>query len=246
MPFPIAAVLAVIQGVTGAAKAAKGSSQQKNAQAEANRLFKLRKSYQTPAELYKMLNAAEYNAQTGYDPATLDYLTSQTDRAFDSALDTAEVLGGDPNDLSGLFDSKMQQLIRIGAENHALNMENFSKYLSAEEAIAKSKDAEYVSEQDLLKDQLQAAQANITAGAQEKTEGINTVIGAAADYAIGRLYDNNVDDSSSDDRQYKKFEKAYGDQASGAFDYAKKNGLNYSQYKRRSNRMLKVLRTAIR
>lgn len=228
MPFPIAAVLAIASAVSGAAKAAKGSAQQREGQDAADKLLKLRQAYKTPAELYKVLQATEYNAQSGFDPTTLQYLTNQTDRTFDSVLDTQKILGGDPNDFSALFDNKMQALLKIGEQNHQLNTENFSRYLSAEQMIASSKDAEYQSSQNLIKDQQQTAAGNIAAGAQEKTNGFNTIINAAANYATENLYKES---------EKGMFNDTYGSQGASANRYAKKNNLSFNEYNSKATRI---------
>lgn len=127
------------------------------ANARAKKLSKQRKPYKTPEDYSKILQFTESYAQQGYDPVTLNYLTNQTDRTFDKTISTATQLGADPNDLSALFDQKMQAIFKIGAENHSLNMDNFSKYLSAIDIMGQNKAAEQLSIDNILKDRLQAA-----------------------------------------------------------------------------------------
>lgn len=188
MPIPVAIVLAALTAMSGAAKANKGSRAKRIAEMEAAELFKRRKAYQTPTELYKILNATTANAQTGFDPETLQYLTTQTDRAFDASLSTSQMLGGDPNDFSALFNDKVNAIMGIAAKGHELKMQKFSQYLGAEQMIAASKDAEWQSEQNMLKDEQQAVQARRIAAAQEQAAGTNMIISAAANYATSRLY----------------------------------------------------------
>lgn len=166
---PIGAAIAGVQGALGIIQSISGN-------AKAKRLMSQRQAYKTPEEYFKILRAAQANAQQGYDASTLDYLTNQVDRGASQAYGTAARLGADPNQLSAIFDQKMQGLMKIGAENHALNLQNFGKYLSALDVIGQNKAAEWSSQQDIIKDQLQAASAEKQAGIQN--------IGSAANAAI--------------------------------------------------------------
>lgn len=138
------------------------------ANARAKKLSKQRKAYKTPEEYGRIQEFTEAYAQQGYDPITLNYLNNQVDRTFSSTIGTATRLGGDANDLSAIFDKKMQSIMQIGAQNHALNMDNFSKYLSALDIMGQNEAAEQLSKDNILKDRLQAVAA-------KKQEGMGLV-----------------------------------------------------------------------
>ena len=200
--------LAAVQVGTGIAKNAKANKATKE-------LLKERKPYETPDEVFKILNATQANAQSGYDAETLDYLNNQTDRAFSSAIGASELLGGDPNDLSAIFDQKMQQVMKIGAENHALNMTNFNKYLGALEMVGKSSDAEYVSEQNLIKDKLQAEAAKKAQADENIQNGLNLGLEAGSSIISNDLYGDNGSTNFDDwtgkkQRQGKRIGKKLG------------------------------------
>lgn len=195
MPW-IALGLAALQVGSGLVKNAKANKATKE-------LLKERKPYETPDEVFKILNATQANAQSGYDAETLDYLNNQTDRAFSSAIGASELLGGDPNDLSAIFDQKIQQVMKIGAENHALNMTNFNKYLGALEMVGKSSDAEYVSEQNLIKDKLQAEAAKKAQADENIQNGLNLGLEAGSSLLSNDLYGDN-DSGNFDDWTGKK------------------------------------------
>lgn len=152
------------------------------------KLLAQRKAYKTPEEYFQILQATQSMAQQGYDPVTLNYLTDQTDRAFSSGLSTATRLGANPNDLSALFDQKMQGIMKIGAENAQLNMANFSKYLSALDVIGQNKAAEWSSEQDILKDKIQAASQDKAAGVQNVGSAANAFISMDSAAKTSDLY----------------------------------------------------------
>jgi hypothetical protein len=173
------AILSGAQAVLGAAQTFAGAGKM-------NRLLSQRKAYTTPEEYFKILNATKSMASQGYDAFTLNYLTNQTDRAFSSSVDAAKRLGADPNDLSALFDNKITAMMQIGAENHSLNLQNFSKYLEALNLIGESKTAEWKSQQDIIKDKIQAAAGN-------KNQGVQN-IGNAANLFLSTLLGEEMKD----------------------------------------------------
>lgn len=173
--------LAAAQGVLGLVQTISGANKSKQ-------LMQQRQAYQTPEEYFKILNATASNAGQGFDPFSLNFMTGQTDRAFTTGLGTATRLGADPNDLSGLFDQKMQGIFKIGAENAQLNMDNFSKYLSALDVIGQNKAAEQKSQQDLIKDQLQAASAEKQSGIQNISNAANAYLGFSSANQAAKLY----------------------------------------------------------
>jgi hypothetical protein len=181
MPVTASLALAAGQAVLGGIQAIGGASAAKRAKAQ-------RKAFKTPEEVAKILAATESRAQQGYDPATMDYLTSQTDRAFAGALGVISRFGGDANAVAAAFDQKIQSTMKIGAENHALNMENFSKFIDGLNLVAKNKEAEWKSTQDMLKDEQQAANENMQAGIKNVFGAANTAIGGLSAGKQMQLY----------------------------------------------------------
>jgi hypothetical protein len=178
---PVGIGLAAAQTALGIVQAISGGQKTK-------RLLARRRAYQTPEEIFKLLNAVESRADEGYDPATLSYITGQADRAFSSSVEAATRLGGDPNLLSQLLDQRIQATFRIGAENQLLNMKNFEKYINALELLSANKAAEQKSQQDLIKDQLQAASAQQQAGLQNIGFGANTALSTLSSMETQNLY----------------------------------------------------------
>lgn len=187
-PGDAAAGLSPLGPIIAGAQAAAGIIQMISGGAKMKRALAERKAYVTPDEYFKIFQATQSNAQHGFDPTTLNYLTNQTDRAFDQATGAATRLGADPNDLSALFDQKLQAMMKIGAENHQLNMENFSKYLGALDVLGQNKAAEWKSQQDIVKDKIQAASAEKQAGLQNVGSAANAAIGLSASSQTMDLY----------------------------------------------------------
>lgn len=174
MPLP----LALIPLIAGGAQSIIGAIGQGKANKQLNRLFKQRQAYQTPQEIFDIVNMTANNAQTGLGAETLDYLTGQADRGLSSSLDAATRLGADPNQLSGLLDSYFQDIFKIGNENELAKMKKFDSLISANQLLAQNKDAEWASRENILKDQMQATGAKAAAGLQNVQSGVNLGLNA--------------------------------------------------------------------
>jgi hypothetical protein len=177
----------------GLAQTAVGFVDKFTSKAKMKRLMAQRRAFQTPQEVYDLLHATQNRASQGYDPATLEFLTGQIDRTFSSSAGASMRLGGDPNDVYSLFEQKIQSIMKVGADSHALNMENFSKYLNAVQLVAQNKEAEWASKENILKDKIQAVGADIANANKNIQSGLNAVIGSQAAYEQGNLYGNNGD-----------------------------------------------------
>lgn len=147
-----------------------------NAQDEMKRLQAQVKSYQTPDEIFKIVQASQNNASQGLDAETLNYETTQIDRGFTSGLNTMLRLGGDPNDAAALYDQKIRATLKVGSDNHAENMKNFQIYLNSLGTLAANKAAEQKSKQDIIKDQIQATAGQINESNKDIWNGVNGVI----------------------------------------------------------------------
>lgn len=172
----------------GAATVIGGEISKSSANSKAKKLRAQRKTFTTSSEVFDIVSATTSRASSGYGAETLDYLTNQIERAGAGVQGTAKRMGANPNDLSALFDQQMQGLMKVGAENNALNMENFSKFIGAKELLSKNIEAEWASSQGMIRDDLQAAaQAKQEATAQISS-GINAGISSIASSKISDLY----------------------------------------------------------
>lgn len=175
--------IAVIGGVV---VAGVGVASRASANKKAKAALAKRKSYQTPDEVFQILNATQSKAQG--DLQTRDFQTNQIDRAFSNQLEVAEMLGADPNDLSAMFDQKIQGIIQVGQQFHASNMESFGKYLGALDMVAQNRAAEYGSQQNIVKDELQAAAAQKADANATINSGINLGLSGYSAYQSNKLY----------------------------------------------------------
>ncbi len=177
---PVSAGIAAVQAGLGIVQTISGDAKAKRLQAQ-------RTAYKTPEEIFKILNLSLNNGQG--DTLTRDFQTGQVDRAFSQVLGNATRLGADPNDLSALFDQKINSLMQVGNQFHASNMEAFSKVLSAYDIVAENKAAEWKSQQDILKDQIQAASAEKAAGIQNLGSAANAAISLSSSSQVKQIYD---------------------------------------------------------
>jgi len=175
-----------ISTALGVAQAGYGIISDIKTQKKTKALMEQRKAFQTPDEIFQILNATQSNA--GGDTQTRDYQTNQLDRAFSQQLGTAELLGADPNALSALFDQKMQGIMKVGEQFHVSNMEAFGKYLGALNTVAENKAAEQISADNLIKDQLQALGAQKQDNAKNIGSGVNAILGGLSANSQMDLY----------------------------------------------------------
>lgn len=186
MALPLVPLIGAVQAITGLFKGNKAA-------ADAKRLRASRKAFQTSDEVYDIVNQTENKAQTGFDPATMQYLDTQIDNTTAAGLGTAARLGANPNDLSAILDQSLMASMKVGADNATMQMENFSKYLGAEQLLANNLDAEWASQQGMIKDDLQAAgQARQEATAQIGAGISNTIAGISA-IETEKLYKERTD-----------------------------------------------------
>lgn len=170
----------------GVATTAYGAYSKGKANKKQQEALSKRKAYTTQDETFQILNALENRSQG--DTQTRDFQTQQIDNSFAQQLGVAELLGADANDLSGMFQQKMQGILQVGQQFHASNMEAFGKYIGGLDMVAKSKDAEYASQQNIVKDQLQAAAADSQAANATINSGINTALAGFSAAQSNKLY----------------------------------------------------------
>ena len=146
------------------------------------------KAYKTPQEVFDIYNMAKNNASQGYDATTLDFLTNQIDQTFSSSLGTATRLGADPNDLSSIFQQKINSIMKVGSDNHLLNMQNFDTVIKGAGLVADNRAAEFKSQQDIIKNKLQATGVNLATATGNISGGLNTILSTLTSSQIANMY----------------------------------------------------------
>lgn len=185
-PFEIGA-----QGLgaaVGLVQAIGGLGKEKRLERKANKLFSQRKAFETPKEIFDILQMTQNDAQTGLSSETQNYLTGQADRGLASTLDAATLLGADPNQLSSTLDSYFQDIFKIGNENELAKMKKFDNLINATSLVAQNEEAEQISRDNLIKDQLQGVAADRQAATQGVQSGLNLALNGIVGLAGTDLY----------------------------------------------------------
>lgn len=182
----------IVAGGAGLLQGAIGIGQTSKANRRLNKLFKQRRAFETPAEIFEILQMTQNNAQTGFGAETLDYLTDQADRGLSSSLGAATRIGADPNQLSGILDGYFQDIFKIGSQNELERMKKFDALINATQLVAANSEAEWASQENILKDQMQAASGTLAAGQQNLQSGINLGVNALTTLAAKGLYDDKT------------------------------------------------------
>lgn len=181
-------IVAGAGAVTGIVETLIESGKVKKANKEMKRLFSKRKAFQTPQEVFDILNMSQYNASSGFSGDTLNYLTGEASEGLAAGLGTAKILGADPNQLSGMIDQYYGDIFKIGAESDLIKMRKFNDLTGALQLVAANKEAEWASKENIIKDQMQAVAQRISAGQQGINSGLNFAINSAALLAQNNMY----------------------------------------------------------
>lgn len=192
----LAGAMPLVGAGLGALQAGIGIVQDIKAQKKINGLLSQRKAFQTSQQVYDIVNATLNQAQG--DTVARSFETNAINQNLSDSVGVATRLGADPNLLSSLFQNSVSGIMRAGQEFHQSNTAAFSNVVSAFKLLADNKDAEYASQQDIIKDKLAAAGANLATGTQNISGGINTVLGALSSKATGDLFKQKSSNKTSD------------------------------------------------
>lgn len=185
-------IAAGLGAVTGLAQTFINAGKEKRANRELKRLFSQRKAFQTPEEIFEILNMQQFNAQQGFSDETTSYLTGQAGAGLSAGLGTAARLGADPNQLGGIIDNYYQDIFKIGSESDLVKMKKFDSLTNALNLVAENKAAEQVSEDNLIKDQMQAVASRVGAANAGQQSGLNLALSSIGALATNNLYKTNT------------------------------------------------------
>lgn len=192
--------LASAMPVAGAALSALqtgwGIYQDIKSQKKINSLLTQETPFQTSQQIYDILNATLNQAQG--DTITRNFETNQVNQNLSDSIGAATRLGADPNVLSSIFQNSVNGIMKVGEDFHQSNTAAFSNVLNAFKLLADNKDAEYASKQDILKDKLAAAGANLQTGTQNISGGLSGILSSLSSKATGDLFKQKQQNSTSD------------------------------------------------
>lgn len=144
--------------------------------------------YIRPKEIDDIVNATQFRASTGFTSPTMDFLTNSVEKGFSSSVDAVTRLGGDPNSVANLYDRQLESMLKIGADNEAIKLQNFDRFLNAKDTLAQYKDAEFIWQDNIRKDEMQRWGQMVQAGQQNLQSGANLFLaGSSAKQTAGML-----------------------------------------------------------
>lgn len=193
----LAGALPFVGAGIGALQAGYGIVQDIKARKKINGLLSQRKAFQTSQQVYDIVNATLNQAQG--DTITRDFETNAINQNLSNTLGTAMKFGGDANLFSSIFQNSVNGIMKVGDQFHQTNTAAFSNVINAFKLLSDNKDAEYASQQDIIKDKLAAAGANLATGTQNISGGINTVLGSLSSKATGDLFKQKTPSGGTSD-----------------------------------------------
>lgn len=185
-------VAAGVNLAVGGLQALFNAGKEKRANKELKRLFSQRKAFQTPEEIFDILNLTQFNAAQGFSDDTMSYLTGQAGAGLSAGLGTAARLGADPNQMAGIIDDYYQDIFKVGAESDLVKMKKFDSFTNALNMVAENEAAEWQSQDNLIKDQMQAVATRVGAANQGQQSGLNLALSSLAALATNNLYKTNT------------------------------------------------------
>lgn len=185
----IGSPVAIGEAALGAIQTGIGIVNSIGSKKRVNKLIDKLNPYTTPDAFYQGLNLTESRAQG--DTITRQFQQDQLDNAFSGYLGAATNLGADPNQLSAVFGQKIQGLMQVGQQFHQSNTEAFSAMLAGFNALAENKTAEQVSKNDLIKNRIQAENANFKSANEGIGNGLNTLLASLSSKGIMDLFSQN-------------------------------------------------------
>jgi hypothetical protein len=178
--------LAIGEAALGAIQTGVGIVKSIGSKKRINKLIDKLNPYTTPDAFYQGLNLTESRAQG--DTVTRQFQQDQLDNAFAGYLGAATNLGADPNQLSAVFGQKIQGLMQVGEQFHQSNTEAFSAMLAGFNALAENKTAEQVSKNNLIKNRIQAENANFKTANDNIGNGLNTLLASLSSKGMMDLF----------------------------------------------------------
>lgn len=182
--LPLLAAEAAIGGI----QAGIGLAQSISANKRLKSLMNQREVYQTPQTVYDSLNISKNQAQYGLSADAISYLTNQNDRSLTSSLGTLAQLGGNANQVAGIYDNSFQNIFKTTLADEGMRFKKFNKLYENMDTLAKSLDAEWSSKDSLLKDKMAMEAQKAEAGQKNMQSGLNMGLSALSQNATNNLF----------------------------------------------------------
>jgi hypothetical protein len=166
---------AVIGGLLGAGQMAYGIAQKNKAQ----KMTSAQPMLEIPDIYNSNVGLLEQEAQTGYSPETLKYLSDTLGQNLSQSTSAILQGGGSINSIANLYNTNAQQMRAIGAENDKLRTSKLSQLIEARKDLAGMQLKQWqMNVLDQWKNKQTASAMIAQQGNQLINSGLNTALGA--------------------------------------------------------------------
>ena len=166
---------AVIGGLLGAGQMAYGIAQKNQAQ----KMTSAQPMLEIPDIYNSNVGLLEQEAQTGYSPETLKYLSDTLGQNLSQSTSAILQGGGSINSIANLYNTNAQQMRAIGAENDKLRTSKLSQLIEARKDLAGMQLKQWqMNVLDQWKNKQTASAMIAQQGNQLINSGLNTALGA--------------------------------------------------------------------
>ncbi len=184
MAIPLLAAAGLLtSGITGIGKAIFGADQIADGREALNNA--VRPEYNIQDEYYKNVSIGENQAQTGFNQASKDYYSTQSERGLQSGIDATLRGGGGVNAIAELYDRYNEGNRRVAAEDDQLRFTKINNLMQLNKDLAGQKTYKWaIDEYEPYKDLVRRANAGIASGTQNVFSGLGEVGSTLANAAI--------------------------------------------------------------
>lgn len=142
--------------------------------------------YKVQDEYYQNRNMANEMAQGGLGAATKDYATTQGERGLGAGIKGILGAGGDPNDISHLFDSYDRSIDRISSADAQAHLDNIKYFTQANKDLAGQKTTAWgINEYKPYQDKLSELTNRRAADEKSAWNGASGIIGSIGAVGTG-------------------------------------------------------------
>lgn len=178
--MPLGGALTVGSAVLSTAKSGfqLGNSLHKLKQ-DKEELAKLKPAYyKIQDEYYQNRNLANQQAQGGLGAATKDYYTNESERGLGAGISGILGSGGNPNDISHLFDSYDKSIDRVASADAEAHLKNIDYFMNVNKDLAGQKTTQWgVNEYKPYQDKLSELTNRRAADEKSAWNGASGIIG---------------------------------------------------------------------
>lgn len=187
---------AIISGILGLGQMGYGAYQKSKAKKWA--LSHPQPEYKTPSLYYDNLGLAEQQAQTGFTPETLNFLSQTMQQNQAQATNAVLQAGGGVNNVAQIYGNTNNSLRALGVEDEKLRLAKINQLYEARKDLAGQKMMEWkLNFFDKWKNEAAANAIKMDNSNQMMNNGMNTTIsaiGQGADYYSSQNKMNNNND----------------------------------------------------